>query len=188
MTAAPADVLDEDVRDRLRTAYRTPARSYHDWAHARRVAAIAAELGADRACLLAAWFHDAVHEPGAPDNEERSAQLLERLLADDPDTPRAAALVRMTATHLPPDGDRQAAILSDADLAVLGGPAADYEAYRRAVRAEYAAVGDEAWRVGRGDVLRDLLERDRIYRTDEGHDRWEAAARRNLRAELDDLT
>lgn len=175
------------LRDRLRDRYATPPRPYHSFEHASRVAATAAALGADRACVLAAWFHDAVYEPGAPDNEERSARLLMDWLVDDPDAARAAELVRMTAEHRPAPDDRQAAVLSDADLSVLGGSSHEYEEYRRQVRDEYAAVPDEAWRTGRGAVLRDLLDRDTLFVTTQARDRWEAAARTNLAAELASL-
>lgn len=180
----PATVLDESTRDRLAARYREPPRHHHTLAHAGTVAAHVSWLGGDRACLLAAWFHDAVYEPLAPDNERRSAELLLAWLADDPDAARAAALVRTTATHTPPPGDRQAAILCDADLAVLGADPSAYEAYRRAVRREFAALDDRTWAAGRADVLRDLLGRDVLFHTARGRERWEAAARRNLAAEL----
>jgi predicted metal-dependent HD superfamily phosphohydrolase len=177
-------VLPTDVHDRLRRRYAEPVRRYHTFAHARRVASLAAELGGDRACLLAAWFHDAVYRPGAADDEDRSAELLLEWLPDDPDAPEAARLVRLTATHVAPPGDVQGAVLCDADLAVLGGSAAAYAQYVAAVRAEFTAVPDAAWRTGRAVVLQRLLDRQPLFATGEGRRRWEATARRNLTAEL----
>jgi predicted metal-dependent HD superfamily phosphohydrolase len=182
------EVLDDRLRRVLAERYADPPRAYHDLGHARVVAERAAELGGDRACLLAAWFHDAVHVPGAPDNEERSARLLLDVLGeDDPDAARAAALVRMTADHRPDPADEQAAVLSDADLAVLGGDAREYDEYRRRVRREYGHVDDEGWADGRAAVLRDLLARPHLFATPTGRARWESRARRNLAAELADL-
>lgn len=183
-------MLDEHdlLEQRLRRRYAVPPRSYHTFEHAATVAGVAASLGGGRACLLAAWFHDVVYDPGATDNEERSAEVLvEWIGAQDDDAPRAAQLVRMTAEHRPLPDDTEGAILSDADLAVLGGSPQAYERYREQVRAEFADVGDEDWAAGRGAVLRDLLDRDRLFLTDEAHERWEESARRNLRAELDAL-
>ncbi len=182
-----ASVLDERTLARLAVRYGDPPRNHHTLAHARTVAGHVAWLGGDRACLLAAWFHDAVYDPLAPDNEERSAELLLDWLADDPDAERAAALVRTTASHVPPPGDTQAAILCDADLAVLGGDATAYERYRLAVRREFAALDEDTWATGRSAVLRDLLARDVLFHTERGRDRWEDAARRNLAAELSTL-
>lgn len=183
-TGRVAEALPEGVHERLRDRYAVPPRHYHTLAHAAVVAGRAADLGGDRACLLAAWFHDAVYDATRTDNEARSAELLLDWLAGDPDAPEAARLVAVTAGHAPAMDDAQGAILCDADLAVLGGHAADYEAYRRAVRAEYAHVDDAGWRTGRSAVLRDLLSRPRIFRTPAAVSRWEAPARRNLRAEL----
>lgn len=182
-------VLDGVVglRPRLRARYAEPPRHHHTFAHAAHVAATAASLGAARACLLAAWFHDAVYDPGAPDNEERSAELLLDWLADDPDAVRAAALVRTTSDHRPSPADHQAAVLVDADLAVLGGSEGEYERYRERVRREFGHLDDELWRVGRAAVLRDLLGRPTIFVTEQGRSRWERTARRNLTAELRDL-
>lgn len=175
-------------------------RPYHDAGH---VAAVLREVDdlalsegltgvALACCRLAAVFHDAVQEPGRGDDEERSAALAERELAAagvEPGVPeRVAELVRCTSDHRPPAGDLAAAVLCDADLAVLGWPPEDYRWYAAAVRREYAHVDEAAWRVGRAAVLRDLLARERLYTTPTGRTRREAAARANLAAELSSLT
>ena len=63
-----------------------------------------------------------------------------------------------------------------------------YADYVAGVRAEYAHVDEAGWRTGRAQVLRDLLALEPLFRTAEGRDRWEAAARANLTAELRDLS
>ncbi|CAN5793746.1 hypothetical protein BH24ACT15_BH24ACT15_12040 [soil metagenome] len=181
-------VLSDHLRDRLRRQYCDPPRHYHTFEHASTVAERVADLGGNRACVLAAWFHDAVYQPTASDNEARSAVLLTDWLAHDPDVDEAARLVRLTDNHDPASGDRQGAILCDADLATLGGSPTDYAAYRQDVRKEYAHVPDQQWRTGRAAVLRGFLARDRIYHSPLAYDRWEAAARRNLTAERADLS
>jgi predicted metal-dependent HD superfamily phosphohydrolase len=108
---------------------------------------------------------------------------------------RVAALIELTAGHVAPraddgadDGaDTGADILLDADLAILGAEPADYRAYVTGVRAEYAHVDDDAWRVGRAAVLRSFLERPAIYRTTSMQATRERRARANLSAELADL-
>ncbi len=181
-------VLPAGLRSRLQARYAVPPRAYHSFAHAARVAALASQLGGSRACVLAAWFHDAIYEPGRPDNEARSADLLRSWLPDDADAAEAARLVRLTATHDPGPDDVDGAILCDADLAVLGaGAAADYEAYRSRVRQEHRHVDDDGWRTGRTAVLQGLLDRPTIFRTPEGRARWESMARHNLAVELASL-
>jgi predicted metal-dependent HD superfamily phosphohydrolase len=182
--------------------YAEPHRRYHTAAHLRAVLDLIDELAATatatandnvgevdvNAVRLAAWFHDAVYDPARADNEERSARLAERMLAD---TDLAAAtvrevarLVRLTETHDPAPGDRSGEVLCDADLAVLAGDPAAYAAYAADVREEYAFVPDDVFARGRADVLRGLLARPVIFRTASARDRFEATARHNIQTEL----
>ena len=175
----------------LLAAWSQPHRRYHSVAHLRDVLAHVEQLAdyaqnAD-AVRLAAWYHDAVYN-GLPDDEERSAQLAEqdlsRLGIDARVVDEVVRLVRMTVTHDPAPGDRDGEVLSDADLAALAVP---YERYRHntaAIRAEYAHIPDEVFAKGRTQVLVGLLEGQGVFRTPLGRQRWEEAARRNLRAEL----
>ncbi|MFL6054163.1 MAG: metal-dependent phosphohydrolase [Actinoallomurus sp.] len=182
------DVLGAELIRR----YEEPHRRYHDAQHLAevldRVDELAGEADDADAVRLAAWFHDAVYQPLRTDNEERSAVLAERMLADTDLPPETVAevarLVRMTAAHDPEPGDRNGAVLGDADLAILAADPERYAAYAAAVREEYAAVPDEAFRHGRADVLRALLDAPALFRTTPGRERWETAARHNLRTEL----
>ncbi|MFD0541019.1 metal-dependent phosphohydrolase [Actinomadura luteofluorescens] len=137
---------------------------------------------------MAAWFHDAVYDPERADNEERSARLAARMLADT-DLPEAAVarvvrLVELTATHAPEEGDRDGQVLCDADLAVLGAEPEDYAAYAAAVREEYAFVPDEFFRAGRAEVLSGLLALPRLFHTPAARERFEERARANMGTEL----
>jgi predicted metal-dependent HD superfamily phosphohydrolase len=184
-----------DVGAELLAAYAEPQRRYHDLAHLTDVLTHVDELAGEAAdpdaVRLAAWFHDAVYDPTSPDNEERSALLAERALValrvPEATAIEVARLVRLTAGHDPRPGDRNGAVLCDADLAVLGREPEAYRSYTQAVRQEYALVPDHAFRAGREAILRDLLERPQLFRTAAGIDRWEAPARANLQAELGTL-
>ncbi|GAA4639338.1 hypothetical protein GCM10023196_100550 [Actinoallomurus vinaceus] len=172
--------------------YEEPHRRYHTAEHLAevldRIDELAGEADDADAVRLAAWFHDAVYQPLHADNEERSAVLAERMLADTDLPPETVAevarLVRMTAAHDPEPGDRNGAVLNDADLAILAADPERYAAYAAAVREEYAAIPDEAFRQGRADVLRGLLDAPALFRTAPGRERWETAARHNLETEL----
>jgi predicted metal-dependent HD superfamily phosphohydrolase len=171
-----------------------PHRRYHDRRHLAEVLAALRQLTGGqetpREVVCAAWLHDAVHD-GRDDDEERSAvlatEVLSRLAVGPSVVDEVARLVRLTVTHDPAPDDVSGALLSDADLAVLGSPPERYARYAADVRQEYAHVGDEAFRSGRTAVLRSLLERPRLYVTREGHRRWDAAARRNVRDEISAL-
>ena len=85
-------------------------------------------------------------------------------------------------------GDHNAEVLSDADLASL---AIDGERYRRNsadIRLEFAHVDEHLFRAGRAAIIAALLAGPSLYRTRVGRQRWEDAARANLKAELDALT
>lgn len=142
------------------------------------------------------------HSPDAPNpppasteppatNEESSARLAESVLpalgVPAARTAEAARLVRLTERHDPAPDDRNGAVLCDADLAVLGRDPEGYQRYRDQVRAEYAAVPWDLFRLGRAQILRALLAAPHLYRTEAAYERFEASARANLAAELLDL-
>ncbi len=183
--------------DQLLRRWSEPWRRYHTLHHLDAVLTVLdqlADAGAEGdadAARLAAWFHDAVYAPERSENEERSARLAERVLAEL-ELPAAAVagtarLVRLTAEHDPAPGDADAALLCDADLAVLGGPAEAYADYAAAVRAEYGFVPDQEFRSGRAAVLRQLLALPRLYRTPAAAAAYAVRAHANLQTELAEL-
>ncbi|MFD9430512.1 hypothetical protein [Streptomyces sp. NPDC060002] len=179
--------------DDLLARWQEPQRRYHTLTHLTEVldrVDVLAEHAADPDVVrLAAWFHDAVYLPDRSENEERSARLAERALPEagvSPErTAEVARLVRLTVTHDPADDDLDGQVLCDADLAILAAPPSAYAAYTAAVREEYHFVPNDAFRAGRADILRRLLELRRLFRTSYGSERWEATARYNLRGELE---
>ena len=139
------------------------------------------------AVTMAAFFHDAVYDPRAGDNERQSAALAARVLGElgweGDRTHAVTVLIEATAGHAATD-EPDRAVLLDADLAVLGSEPSAYQAYVTGVRVEYAHVDSESWSVGRAAVLRSYLDRERLYSTEEARNRWEARARANMTAEL----
>jgi predicted metal-dependent HD superfamily phosphohydrolase len=198
------DPVTHPLRDRLVKAYREPARGYHDQLHLHEVLDRLGELledpgpedgagsgsGPDRVTLeLAAWFHDAVYDDQG-DLEERSARLAEAELplrgVPAPVVAEVARLVRLTATHAPGPDDRSGQLLCDADLAILAAGPERYAAYTAGVRREYAHLDEATFAAGRAAVLEQLLV-GRLFHTDLGRERWEAAARANVTRELAEL-
>lgn len=173
--------------------HRQPHRRYHGVRHVTWVVRHVRELAAERpvgdlgAVVAAAFFHDAVYEPRAADNEARSALLAERVLTelswDRARVATVAAMIHATATHEGP-ADADTAVLLDADLAVLGAEPGAYQGYVTGVRAEYGYLDADEWRHGRARVLERLLAAEPLYATDAARGRWAARARANLTAEL----
>jgi predicted metal-dependent HD superfamily phosphohydrolase len=178
----------------LLSRWAEPHRQYHTVEHLATVLSIVERLGGDDAVALAAWYHDAVYDPRAAPggNEEASAELAARQLPELGVPPDAVAevcrLVRLTAGHTADPGDRNAAVLCDADLAILATDEPAYDAYAAAIRREYAHVPDDAFRLGRAAVLRHLLALPQLYRHPETPADWENRARANLARELTHLT
>ncbi|MFE2733699.1 hypothetical protein [Streptomyces sp. NPDC059349] len=193
-TATPT--TPEAYADNLLARWAEPQRRYHTTTHLKAVLdhIDALEDHADDPALvrLAAWFHDAVYLPERSTNEERSARLAERALAEAGLTERqideVSRLVMLTVTHDPDEDDHNGAVLCDADLAILAASPGAYAAYAAAVREEYGFVPDEPFREGRAAVLRQLLALPRLFRTPYGAAHWEERARENLTAELALLT
>lgn len=140
-----------------------------------------------RRVRLGAWFHDAVYQGVAGEDERASAALVEEWLTDllpAAEVTEVARLVHLTASHDPAPGDRAGELMCDADLAVLGRSASGYECYVAAVRQEYAHVSDADFAVGRADVVRRLLAKDQLFRTAPARRLWQEAALANLSGEL----
>lgn len=190
-----APSLGEELLER----WSEPHRSYHSPIH---LAAVLRTVGVlersgelpgplRRRTLLAAWYHDAVYDGVAGEDEESSARLaedqLDGLVADE-EVAEVGRLVRLTATHAPEPSDVSGSVLTDADLEVLGREDAAYRRYAEQVRLDYSHVPDEQFAAGRAEVLRGLLAHPRLFRTDTGVLLWEERARTNLRAEIDRLT
>ncbi|UYM24755.1 hypothetical protein NQP46_19725 [Streptomyces albus] len=185
----------EPYAENLLGRWDEPQRAYHTVAHLAavldRIDLLAAHSYAEDIELvrLAAWFHDAVYLPERDNNEERSARLAERALAelglDERRVAEVVRLVRLTLSHDPADADGNGAVLCDADLGVLVSSPEEYAAYASAVRTEYGFVEGETFRAVRAELLLQMLERPALFRTEYGHRHWEEQARQNLRTELD---
>ncbi len=178
----------------LRLRYAEPHRVYHSQAHVDAMLRGLRDLGgaveSPAAVELAIWYHDAIYDPAARDNEARSAALLQAEMAGiaDPGLIDAVALmVRLTAGHAltpeVPDGLREdCALFLDLDLAVLGAEAETYDAYEAGIAREFVPVhGTVAYRIGRAAFLTGLLARRRLFHTERFHCALDASARINLR-------
>jgi predicted metal-dependent HD superfamily phosphohydrolase len=174
----------------LLARYDEPHRKYHNAWHIAECFELldeaASQLFDARAVELAIWFHDAVYGIGAADNEARSAHLAEQVLGalGLPEVRRRiiAKLIQCTDHRTPPFSS-DARLLVDIDLAILGQPQARYEEYAVAIFEE-SGLPPADFRRLRGDFLRAMLGRERLFHTDFFHSRFEAAARVNMQREL----
>lgn len=189
-------LIDDATRAELSGLYQADDRHYHGIRHIEALLGLLTEYRtqfADPEAVEAAiWFHDAIYDSRAKDNEAQSAALAAEWLKGRVDASRLFSIVKMieaTATHEVPAFEdaaakADAALLLDMDLSVLGTPAKTFDAYEDAVRREYGWVSDADWRAGRGAVLRNFLARPRIFHTDIFVTRCEAQARANMERSL----
>lgn len=189
-TTAKAGARDLALR------YAEPHRRYHGRSHVEAVLAdaerLAAAEGVDDEQLailtLGVCAHDVVYDAKPGEDERASAEwarlhLTSAGLAEHV-TGAVAALVLTTLTHSFDPDDVVAAVLSDADLAILATDMATYDAYSSAVREEYSEITDDLWVLGRRHVLEQLLAKPSLYVTTTAIAQWEEPARRNLQREL----
>ncbi len=187
----PADQLAE-----IEAAHAQPPRAYHNFGHVQALLQHHRDVAAGpgwrqpREVALAMLYHDAVYEAGRGDNEARSAMMaraaIARWLPDaGVDVERVAALIELTARHGRLRGDEldaDAALFLDADMAILGAPAAVFDAYDRGIAAEYRGkVPGLLFRLNRRRFLKGVLAQPRIFFSDFFHERYDAQARANLR-------
>ena len=192
--AALFDRPSADVFADLAARYAEPHRRYHTLDH---IADCLAELDRSgpietgRAIELALWWHDAIYDPMAADNEARSAKLADRDLAalgvEPPLRAEIGRLILLTAGHTAPPGDATGARLVSIDLAILGRPPAVYDRYAQAIRQEYVQVPDALYRPGRARILSRFLDGP-IYADPAFAALYEDQARANLVREIAALT
>ena len=170
-------------------AYQQPQRHYHTLQHLRECLLLFASVSHGFAhpgeVELALWFHDAVYDVQAHDNERRSAdwavQALAQAGAADEVQRRVEALVMATCHDTAPTTPDQQGLV-DIDLAILGAPPGRFAEYDQQVRAEYAWVPEPVYVSNRRQVLGGFLARASIYRTPGFQEQFEAQARRNLQS------
>ncbi|MDC0661030.1 HD domain-containing protein [Marinobacter sp. SS21] len=184
----------EALKQRLIAAYDEPHRKYHSRQHLVECLTLLESclgLAEDAAAVtVALWFHDAIYDVQAGDNEARSAAWAGEALRAAGVCPerigRVKALVLATRHSVLPEGiDQQ--LLVDIDLAILGATPARFAQYQRQVREEYAWVPDAPFHSKRRDILMAFLARQPIYRLPPLRKKLESQARDNLRHAIETL-
>lgn len=140
---------------------------------------------------LALFFHDLVYDPRRADNEEMSARRAREMLAPL-QLPQAQieAVVRLIdiTRHAARPRAEDEKLMVDIDLAILGAAPERYAQYQRQVRQEYAHVPEALFTRGRLAVLEAFLQaRPALFHTARGRRAFDAAAARNLTAEVAQL-
>ena len=184
--APPATAFDQVL-----AAYREPHRVYHTLQHLeecfQRVREFPGSAEQPGEVLAALWYHDAVYDPHASDNEDRSGNLAGAVLLEAGAAVAAVTRVRsliLATRHDTSPGPGDAALVVDIDLAILGADASRFDQYEHQVREEYSWAPDPIFAATRRRILTGFLRRAGIYTTAPFRSRFEAAARTNLERAL----
>lgn len=172
--------------------YAEPHRAYHNLVHILSMLDEMENAGLFSPELaFAIWFHDIVYDPLAKDNEKRSAEVAKhaaRTLGLLDSFSNEVDILIMGTVHISPSEEERIWWIIDLDLAILGKPAEEFDAYEAGIRAEYGMYSDADFRAGRAKILQSFLDRVSIYTTPLFRKRYEDAARSNLRRSIKKLT
>jgi len=184
------NMVDPPGLAELLTRYQSPGRAYHNLKHLEECFwhcdLVQEKLEQPCDVMLAIWYHDAVYDTHANDNEARSADLateqILQITSDRSLAERVATLIRATFDHQGEGSDT--AYFIDIDLGILAAPPDRFWEYESAIRQEYAWVAEDVFRRERAKILDRFLHRTSIYATEFFQTRWEQAARDNLTAAI----
>jgi predicted metal-dependent HD superfamily phosphohydrolase len=140
--------------------------------------------------LLALWFHDAIYDTRAHDNEEESARWARDVVVSSGGPPTAASRIYdliLATRHDTSSLRGDSALVADIDLTILGAPPERFQAYDRQIRQEYAWVPEPDFREARLRILEGFLARPAIYLTGPFRRKYEMLARENLETAVAEL-
>lgn len=174
------------VFNKLIAAYSEPQRAYHTVQHLYECLTaldmVKMHLHDEYAVALALWFHDAVYDPKASDNELKSAELFEHYVGQD----LAAEVVKKikqwivaTQKHAQTD-DTDLQFLLDIDLAILAATPQRFAEYEQQIQQEYAWVEPEVYTIKRKQVLAHFYATEPLYQTEYFQQQFEQRAKQNL--------
>jgi predicted metal-dependent HD superfamily phosphohydrolase len=175
----------------IEKSYSAPGRFYHNAGHLRHLTGELTQVKDQIAdwdtIVLSVFYHDIVYNTRRQNNEEESAALARERLSSFgyPPVKTASCEAQILATKghgLSKEADTN--FFTDADLSILGADPASYKIYAGNIRKEYSFYPNFLYNPGRRKVLRHFIAMDRIFKTESFYNRYEAAARENLREEL----
>ena len=187
--------LKDNLLSDIKKSYSSPGRSYHNLDHLLSLLTLCEENVAVLQNPIVVGFsiiyHDIIYDTQRRDNEEKSAEKAKRDL-------KALGLKRSFITEIEAfilatkDHEIPAEVVNkhdlayflDFDLAVLGLPGDEYEAYKKSIRQEYLQYRSYVYKEGRRQAMIQLLEKESLFYTNEFKERFEVQARENINNEL----
>lgn len=160
----------QKIFNKLIAAYSEKQRAYHTVQHLYECLVLLESIRADLkdaySVELALWFHDAVYDPQAKDNELKSAELFEQYLSQDLSIDIVQKIKRWilaTQRHEATD-ELDLQFLLDIDLAILATSSERFAEYEQQIQQEYAWVDPDVYSIKRKEVLSIFIRLNRCIK------------------------
>jgi len=180
---------------RIIEAYNEPHRKYHNEEHlidCLRLFAYHRHLANEPDEVeIALWFHDAIYDVKANDNEARSARwAVDELKQAGISKERISRVCNniIATCHLSVLEKIDEQLVVDIDLSIFGASPAQFLEYERRIRDEYKWVEDYTFCRKRWEILAEFLFRSSLYNTIIFQQLFEKQARINLLNSLRNLS
>ncbi len=171
----------------LLDAYNEPQRVYHDIEHIECCLSVFGQvshlLENPDGVELAIWFHDAIYQLGACDNEQLSANLFMNItdgLFQDEFRETVYQHIMATCHKSTKITDRDRQLMVDIDLSSFGLPWPDFLRDSKKVRHEMGHICDAEYYQKQMAFQQSLLSRPAFFYSDYFVEHYEAQARSNL--------
>jgi len=179
---------NEATYDKLIAAYSEKQRFYHTAEHIDaclgHLKTVKDKIDHPHEVELALWFHDAVYQPFSSTNEKDSADWAEDFLISQAvasgSIQRVKRLILITQHHAETEAKDEDYMI-DIDLSILGTSSDIYDVFETNIRKEYIKVPSFIFRKKRKAILKEFLQRDRLYQTDHFFSKLETQAKQNLK-------
>lgn len=176
----------QKIFNKLIAAYSEKQRAYHTLQHVYEclilLESIRSDLKDAYSVGLALWFHDAIYDPQAKDNELKSAELFGRYMAQDLSVEIVEKIKRWiiaTQEHEATD-ELDLQFLLDIDLAILAAEPQRFAEYEQLIQQEYAWVDPDVYSIKRKEVLAHFYQTEPLYQTEYFQQNFEQKAKQNL--------
>ena len=187
------DVKNELWRD-IVEHHTGPYRYYHNLHHVARLfewsETIMPQMKVPAVTGFAILYHDIVYDTFKDNNEEESAAVardhMQRLQVKESVIQQVETYILASKKHElnSQNAFSDLAWFLDLDLAILGAPWDEYEAYSEQIRKEYRQYPDAVYSPGRKNALEQLSEKEHLFFTSHFRDLLEAQARQNIFREI----
>ncbi|WP_343579021.1 metal-dependent hydrolase [Acinetobacter sp.] len=177
----------QKIFNKLIAAYSEKQRAYHTLQHLYECLILLESIRSDLlkdaySVELALWFHDAVYDPQAKDNELKSAELLEQYLAQDLSVEIVEKIKRWIIATQKHESTNELDLqfLLDIDLAILAASPERFAEYEQQIQQEYAWVDPDIYLIKRKQVLVYFYQTEPLYQTAYFQQNFEQRAKQNL--------